>query len=104
VTSFDDIASKFDALLGPGRPELTCEQCFEDLDRYTEHEIALAAAPPGATVAFETCAWCEQEGDCRRERRCLGMRAHLEGCPACAEEHESLLALVALDAEAADGG
>jgi hypothetical protein len=23
-----------------------------------------------------------------------GLRAHLEGCPACREEHESLLALV----------
>jgi hypothetical protein len=26
------------------------------------------------------------------------MRAHLEGCPACKEDHESLLALVAADA------
>ena len=26
------------------------------------------------------------------------MAAHLEGCPACKEDHESLLALVAADA------
>jgi hypothetical protein len=27
-----------------------------------------------------------------------GMRAHLEGCPACSEEYESLRALVLKDA------
>jgi len=26
-----------------------------------------------------------------------GLRAHLEGCPACREEHDSLLALVSGD-------
>ena len=59
-------------LLGPAGPEVTCEQCFEELDRYVELELAgnLAAA----TIP--------------------GMREHLEGCLACAEEHNSLLALV----------
>ena len=60
-------------LLGPAEPELTCEECFEELDRYVELELggrdADAAVP--------------------------GMRPHLEGCPACREDHESLLALVA---------
>ena len=28
------------ALLGPAGPELTCEQCFEELDRYVELELA----------------------------------------------------------------
>jgi hypothetical protein len=60
------------ALLGPDGPELTCEQCFENLDRYVELELAGADAE--ATVP--------------------GMRAHLEGCPACSEDHESLLAFV----------
>jgi hypothetical protein len=56
------------ALLGPRGPELTCEQCFEFLDLYVEHEL---------------------EG--RHADQCVpGMREHLEGCPACAEEHESL--------------
>lgn len=59
-------------LLGPDGPELTCEQCFEQLDRYVELELA---------------------GD-RADREIPGMRAHLEGCPACAEDHESLLAFV----------
>jgi hypothetical protein len=36
---------------------------------------------------------CVGPQDCSRAHRCLGMRAHLEGCPACAEEHASLLAL-----------
>jgi hypothetical protein len=62
-------------LLGPEGPELTCEQCFEELDRYVELELAGARADDGVP----------------------GMRAHLQGCPACAEDHESLLAFV--DAE-----
>jgi hypothetical protein len=61
-------------LLGPAGPELTCEQCFDELDRYVE--LALAGAPAAEQVP--------------------GMRAHLEGCPACAEDHDSLLAFVAL--------
>jgi anti-sigma factor RsiW len=61
------------ALLGPAGPELTCDQCFEALDRYVEVELA--------------------GGDA--ERAVPGMGAHLQGCPACREEHESLLALAA---------
>jgi hypothetical protein len=61
------------ALLGPAGPELTCEQCFEELDRYVELELA------------------GQDAD----REVPGMSAHLDGCPACREEHESLLALSA---------
>jgi hypothetical protein len=60
-------------LLGPAAPELTCEECFEQLDRYVELELAEADA----------------------DRRIPGMRAHLEGCPACDEDHASLLAFVA---------
>ena len=55
-------------LLGPAGPELTCEECFELLDVYVEAELA---------------------GD-EADERIPGMRAHLAGCPACAEEHESL--------------
>jgi anti-sigma factor RsiW len=58
--------------LGPGTAELTCEQCFEELDRYVELELAAEAA----------------------EERVPGMRAHLEGCPACAEDFHSLRDLV----------
>ena len=60
-------------LLGPAGPELTCEQCFEELDRYVELELAAANA----------------------DKQVPGMRAHLEGCSACHEDHESLLAFVA---------
>ncbi|MGH2955449.1 MAG: hypothetical protein ACRDL6_00440 [Solirubrobacterales bacterium] len=62
-----------DRLLGPRGPELSCEQCFEELDRYVEFEIA--GADPDARIP--------------------GMRAHLEGCPACAEDHASLRDLIA---------
>jgi hypothetical protein len=62
-------------VLGPAGPEVTCEECFEQLDRYVELELEGADAD-GAVP---------------------GMRAHLEGCPACQEDHESLMALVAAD-------
>ena len=62
-------------LLGPAGPELSCEQCFELLDEYVELELAAAPADDQIT----------------------GMRAHLEGCSACREEHDSLLALLASD-------
>jgi hypothetical protein len=63
-------------LLGPPGPELTCEECFDLLDRYVELELAGAPA----------------------DEHVPGMRAHLEGCPACDEDHESLLAFVASQA------
>ena len=59
-------------LLGPAEPEVSCDVCFAELDRYVELELgggdADAAIP--------------------------GLRAHLDGCPACREEHDSLLELV----------
>jgi len=61
--------------LGPVGPEVSCETCFELLDRYVELEVegldADAALP--------------------------GLHAHLDGCQACHEEHESLLALLSSD-------
>jgi anti-sigma factor RsiW len=59
-------------LLGPAGPELSCERCFEELDRYVELELSGAEA----------------------DRAIPGMRAHLEGCSACAEDHESLRAML----------
>jgi hypothetical protein len=73
-----------DRLLGPEGPELGCDECFEYLDRYVDAELG---------HGFALCPTCVGPGDCLRARHCLGMRAHLEGCPACAEEHASLLAL-----------
>ena len=65
----DEILSR---ALGPREPELTCEQCFEELDRYVELRLAGAAA----------------------DERIPGMRAHLGGCPACAEDFRSLWDLI----------
>jgi hypothetical protein len=62
-------------VLGPHDPELSCDECFDQLDRYVELERANAEA----------------------NEMIPGMRAHLEGCPACNEDHESLLALLASD-------
>jgi anti-sigma factor RsiW len=64
-----------DRLLGPTGPELGCDECFELLDEYVDLEVEGADAD--ALVP--------------------GMRAHLDGCPACHEEHESLRALVVAD-------
>jgi predicted anti-sigma-YlaC factor YlaD len=59
-------------LLGPAEPEVGCEVCFDMLDRYVELQLA------------------GQDAD----KAIPGLRAHLDGCPACREEHESLYALV----------
>jgi hypothetical protein len=60
-------------LLGPSGPEVSCEECFELLDEYVELELA------GEDAAA----------------RLPGVREHLQGCPACHEDHESLRDLVA---------
>ena len=59
---------KLEALLGPTGPQVSCDECFERLDEYVELELEGADA----------------------EAQVPGMRAHLAGCPACREEHESL--------------
>ena len=62
-------------LLGPSEPEVSCEECFELLDQYVELELA----GEDADAAIP------------------GLRAHLVGCPACREEHESLRTLAGGD-------
>ena len=65
----DDTIKK---LLGPSGHEILCGECFDKLDAYVELELEGGSA----------------------DERIPGMRAHLEGCPACHEEYESLRALV----------
>lgn len=64
-------------VLGFDQPELSCEECFARLDRYVELSLT------------------GEEAD----REVPGMRAHLDGCPACAEDFHSLRDLVAADRE-----
>jgi hypothetical protein len=59
-------------LLGPAGPELGCDECFAELDRYVELELDGG----GADAAIP------------------GMAAHLVGCSACREDYQSLRALV----------
>jgi hypothetical protein len=59
-------------LLGPAEPELLCDECFARIDEYVELEL---------------------QGE-QPDQRIPGMRAHLEGCPACHEEYNSLRDLV----------
>jgi hypothetical protein len=72
MTERADLQQALGRLLGPAELEIGCEECFDELDRYVELEVggkdADAAVP--------------------------GLRAHLAGCPACREDHESLHALV----------
>jgi hypothetical protein len=59
-----------DRLLGPAGPQVGCDECFAQIDAYVE----LEAAGVDAGTAYPM------------------MRAHLEGCPACKQEHDDLLA------------
>jgi hypothetical protein len=72
MTESFEIKRTLGRLLGPAEPEVGCDVCFEELDRYVELEFAGADADAAIP----------------------GLRAHLAGCPACREEHDSLLALV----------
>jgi hypothetical protein len=66
---------EIERLLGPTGDQVSCDQCFELLDEYVELELA------------------EREADARLP----GVRTHLDGCPACREDYESLRALVVAD-------
>jgi hypothetical protein len=59
-------------LFGASEPEIGCDECFNELDRYVELELA------GADT----------------EAALPGFRAHLVGCPACREDYESLKSFV----------
>jgi hypothetical protein len=72
TTEQPDLRQTLGQLLGPAGPEVGCDECFAELDRYVELELAGTDA----------------------DLVIPGLRAHLEGCPACREEHESLRALV----------
>jgi predicted anti-sigma-YlaC factor YlaD len=71
-----EIGKVIGRVLGPGEPEVGCDVCFQELDRYVELELA------GVDADVEI----------------PGLRAHLVGCPACREEYDSLYALVSSDA------
>jgi hypothetical protein len=76
VNRDDDLRQRaLERLLGPSGYEIGCESCFDLLDEYVELELA------GADADVEL----------------PGLRTHLDGCPACREEHEALLALAAGD-------
>lgn len=64
-------------VLGVDQPELSCQECFAQLDRYVELYLSGGEA----------------------DREVPGMRAHLDGCPACAEDFDSLRDLVAAEQE-----
>jgi hypothetical protein len=72
MTERPELRQALGRLLGPTEPEVGCDECFAFLDQYVELELA----GEDADAAIP------------------GLRAHLEGCPACREEHESLRALV----------
>jgi predicted anti-sigma-YlaC factor YlaD len=57
-----------EGLLGPAGPEIGCDACFELLDEYVDLELSGVDA----------------------DAQVPGMRTHLQGCPACHEEYESL--------------
>jgi hypothetical protein len=68
-------------LLGPLRPEVTCDDCFELLDEYVDLELAGEDA----------------------DRRMPGMREQMQGCRACHEDHVSLRDFVRRENRGATG-
>ena len=75
VSADDRVQELLTRLLGPSGPEVTCDECFELLDEYVELELAGEDA----------------------DHRLPGMREHMQGCPACDEDHESLRDFVRLE-------
>jgi hypothetical protein len=73
--SVDDYKCRelIERLLGPTGYQLGCQECFELVNEYAELELVGIEA--GTLIP--------------------GLRTHLEGCPACNEDHESLRALLA---------
>lgn len=69
----DNLTGVLSLLLGSGAPEVTCEQCFDGLDRYVESVLSGHDA----------------------DAQIPGMAAHLAGCPACHEDYLSLRDFVA---------
>jgi hypothetical protein len=76
VTERRDPHDQLAHVLGPSASEVGCDACFDQLDRYVELELAGV----DADASFP------------------GLRVHFAGCPACREEHDSLLALISGDA------
>jgi hypothetical protein len=68
----DDRRRELAHLVGPAGPELGCDECFDVLDAYVELELAGIAADAQMPM----------------------MRVHLQGCSACREDHDSLLAFL----------
>lgn len=74
MTASHDQRGKIQRLLGPMEAEVSCETCFNLLDEYVELELELGIE--------------------KADARMPGLHAHLRGCPACREDHQSLRALV----------
>jgi hypothetical protein len=70
-----DIDRTLGRLLGPAAAETTCDECFDQLDVYVERDLRHHDA----------------------EQAMPHLAAHLRGCPACTEDHDSLRALLLAD-------
>jgi hypothetical protein len=70
-----DLGREFMRMLGPMGPELGCDECFDQLDAYVELELTGVRAD----VAMPA------------------MHAHLMGCSACRDDHDTLLAFARTD-------
>jgi hypothetical protein len=69
----DKHRAELERLLGPVGYEVGCDECFDRLDEFVELEVAGLDADAAIP----------------------GLRAHLDGCPACRDEHDALYALAA---------
>jgi len=70
-----DPGREFVRIIGPAGAELGCDECFEHLDGYVELELTGA----------------------RADLAMPALHAHLMGCSACRDDHDSLLTFVRTD-------
>ena len=75
MSAHENERREVERLLGPVGEQVSCDQCFELLDQYVELEVAGSNA----------------------DARLPGLGTHLDGCPACREDYESLRALIVAD-------
>jgi uncharacterized protein YuzB (UPF0349 family) len=78
MTDHPHIDETLHRLLGPAAPETSCDECFARLDAYVDRDVLTGDAAQAMPE----------------------LAAHLRGCPACAEDYESLRALVRGDGSA----
>lgn len=68
-----DDRGRIGVMIGPGRDEVGCDECFEILHHYVDLELAgenAAAQMPRVHAHFEGCGVCRDEYESLQELAC----------------------------------